>query len=64
MIIKAPPFTAFMIVVTKINHDLSRFLRYRSGRTGSTWDLVMIVVLWLWLVFAAMPELADFLMYS
>lgn len=58
--IEAPPFAAFMVTVYKINHDLARFLRLRY-RALTTWQMTLLVVLWLWFVLRSIPGLADFL---
>lgn len=60
MITVNAPLTAFLAVVIKINGDLSRMLRYRTGRTN-TWQWTLLVVLWLWFVLSMMPGLRMFL---
>lgn len=59
--IDGPPFTAFMIVVTKVNRIFAVMIRYGSGRTDSEWVLAWLVVLWLWFALETLPGLADFL---
>lgn len=59
MITVNAPLTAFLAVVIKINGDLARMLRYRTGRTN-TWQWTLLVVLWLWFVLSMMPGLRQF----
>jgi hypothetical protein len=59
--ITVPPLTAFMVAMIRINGDMGRALRYRTGRAGYI-VLAFLVCLWLRLVMDMLPGLADFLL--
>ncbi len=58
--ITVPPLTALMIVLIKVNGYFGQLIRYRIGQT-TTWQNVMLVVIWLWFVLLSLPGLAAFL---
>lgn len=58
-----PPFHGFMFCATVVNQQMSRYLRYRTGRTSYT-VLAFLIVIWMWTMLRLMPGLRIILAAS